>query len=721
MSGPDGSYRIEGLPAAATMSRSCHGSGYSWIEASAPGHAPVLLHLGGLEPVTLGDVHRDLVLGEGMTARGTVVDADTGQPLPDAQVLAHSAEGALKLSRPVGASGDVGWFPRLLQETRTDSLGAFTLPHLPAKGFHPIIPLVRERGVELFGFVVARHPGHAPMLAKLPVQAGGSAIELTLRLPRAGAVEGRVLDSSGAPAPDALVYTNALPHFSVGLDTVNARTDRLGRYRLEGTPVGANAVCVYHHQASARTKVEVWAGETAQAPDLVLGFLPNKKPVGIRVKVRDEGGRPVWGAVVSNPRKDDHWSWRTGEDGSVVFPFRELPSSPRALFVVSRGHAPALTLTTLPADPPPEIEVVLAGARRMRGKVVEADGTPVHGARILVSDPSLETDEIERQARMPRMTSEGTLQVFGRSFSEADGTFVVEDLPEGACNVVAIAGRRRVALTGVPTAAGDLMLAFPLDPRAVVEGSIHDAETGEPLHEFEVWISTDRGCPGRKVAPGRFRIEEVPLGNRRLVAQAPGYLLATLEDLEVGPSGASPAPALRMERGAAVRGVVEGPPGVDLRNAALTFETQFRTRDATTSIAADGTFVMTGLAPRKGVSTWTVAIDTGDAGPPLRVDPPVELRLQPGQREATVRVRVVSAARLEVYSGPQEVPANRYHAQVFDASWNLLMGIGVPGTTNVILSPGRYVVRLTGPDGIPKDRPVVLKPGATESVGFQLR
>src|SRR5471032_1666832 len=135
--------------------------------------------------------------------RGRVVTADTGDPIPNTRV---------------GIVGDDSVSPVL-----TDTEGLFTLPGVPASA--------RQLSAAKTGYVVT----------------SSRAVDgVELRLPKGGAITGRVLDDLGAPLPLMTVVAGRIlrgPAGGVRFDPMtSAETDDLGEYRLFGLPAGEFAV-----------------------------------------------------------------------------------------------------------------------------------------------------------------------------------------------------------------------------------------------------------------------------------------------------------------------------------------------------------------------------------------------------------------------------------------------------------------------------------------------
>ena len=207
MSGPDGAYRLEGLPAAETPTPG-DWVGYmqaGWVEVTAEGFAPLLVNL--TPPGGAWKERRDWILARGAVVVGRVEDAETGAPIPGANVAVHSIEGMHGYSRGAGlTSYSNPWAPRLLARTNSAADGSFRVEHLPCMG--PQGSASNNgfaNGKKALGGVSAWAPGYAGEALDLEVAADGEELERVFRLVPAGRVTGRVVESTGQPVAEVSV------------------------------------------------------------------------------------------------------------------------------------------------------------------------------------------------------------------------------------------------------------------------------------------------------------------------------------------------------------------------------------------------------------------------------------------------------------------------------------------------------------------------------------
>jgi protocatechuate 3,4-dioxygenase beta subunit len=136
-----------------------------------------------VEVADRGDAERDLVLDDGGSMTGTVVDT-TGKPVPDVSVT------AMPVARNLAFGPD---------RATTGADGGFAIDTLRAGAYR----LTARRGNE-----VLRRPGiseEQPQGERVTVRAGQTATVRLVVDAASGAISGSVVDSAGKPVPDAFI------------------------------------------------------------------------------------------------------------------------------------------------------------------------------------------------------------------------------------------------------------------------------------------------------------------------------------------------------------------------------------------------------------------------------------------------------------------------------------------------------------------------------------
>lgn len=418
---------------------------------------------------------RDVVLSAGLAADVTVVDPE-GLPIEAARVrLFHMA------MRNAGAAS-----------AETDAAGLATL-----RGLVPGVYLV---AIEAEGYVpdglptwyrsaVGRDPGAIPDAWRLSVTSGEAA-HGTFRLTRGATVSGTVKDHQDEPVTGASVsVTGARSEFPVF-------TDAEGRFTVTAVPPSGRAVAsatLPSAQSGASEPFRVDAGATVADVEIRLA-----ETASVSGTVRAQDGRPLRDAVVRvmPGRLDNAWSMSRFDgaqkhpvDAEGRFEVTGLPVTGDGSFTVradAEGMLPAWeSQSKLTAGAETRgVELVLATALEISGRVESRDGARVAGATVSAS-----TRGRRKSPYVPGVGGQPMAQ------TDQDGLFTLRGLGEGEYTVWAQApqfasGSRATAVAG---ATGVLVT---LAPGLTISGIVKDA-AGNPVKGMPVSAQkTDRSNDG---------------------------------------------------------------------------------------------------------------------------------------------------------------------------------------------------------------------------------
>ncbi len=331
---------------------------------------------------------------------------------------------------------------------------------------------------------------------------------------------------------------------------------------------------------------------------------PPVKAVGI--VLRD--GKPVSGAAVAIYRsypKDRTYNWWSArlrkEERSRAPIVRTVTESdgrfaltiPRrtrfTLDVYAKGSAQVRALVLVPdSGDPDEVRIHLRPGKTLNGLVRNAEGVPVANAAVLASIPA---------------TNSYTPAGWRETTSAADGSFALDDMPDGSVSV-------RVTAEGYAESRNST--SFPTNSRVLVVlhkggtlfGRLTDAD-GSALNGAFVLVQTDPGDgqgagEAKTDAEGRYRIEGLAPGPVTMVfVRVEGYPRRTAGEefpypAELVQSGAELEYDIQLGGGMTVAGVVvkstDGQPlaGVEVK---LARQTGRQLMDLTqTTTGADGRF-----------------------------------------------------------------------------------------------------------------------------------
>ena len=437
-------------------------------------------------------------------------------------------------------SGDEGG---AMAEGKTDPQGRFVITAAP--------------DLEYYGIEV-RAAGYA--LSSTTAAGTGSS---TVVLKRGGTIEGVVLDSSGQPAPGAVLRVGRLA----------VESDSLGRYRLEDVPSGPTRLRALKGELVASEVVRVKKGEIARV-ELRLGPSSavegtvtderSRRPIaGARVSVLARGARLEDAAEAEEVRSDSRGRFRVAG----------LSARKYSVWVERPGYLSAQATGAAAARPVP-VSVALRRSGGIAGRVVDDKNAPVAGVRV----------QTKFTGGIRAAMAAGFLSARG-SFTRADGTFRLRGLAPGQISVVATregyvaAARDGIAVRAAEVSRGTtLVLRRGLD----VKGRV-DTQTGAPIAGAEIRIlppkepSSNFMWSGGDETPqkpsavtdgsGRFTARGLAAGLHSARVSANGFATRSFEALEAGGKASGAWPVFVLAPSAAIEGVVRGTGGEPIADA----------------------------------------------------------------------------------------------------------------------------------------------------------
>lgn len=345
--GPDGSFRVAALPA-----------GWFDLEVRSAGFLPLTLAVDTDAGPDLGTLR----LRAGATVEGRVAGPD-GEPLAGAQVwLPPGPDASDRAYRRFLASGPAAV---------TGPDGRFVLSGLPP--------------ADLVDLEVCQ-PGFATSRVQ---EAPEPPIEI--RLQPAFDISGQVVDPDGEPAPDAAVTARFVRDLSeIVLEPVGpcpgtgsyaeARTDALGRYRLESLQAGGYLLVASAagHLASDELGVQVQPGWENAGPVLAL-----KRGAVLAGRVLTAEGAAAAGASVGTA------ALQTRADGDGRFRISGVAPGPLPVSAWHPEHGQAMReIEIVPGENLLDFTLEPRAKRTLQGRVVDPDGEPAEGALVEARDES---------------------------------------------------------------------------------------------------------------------------------------------------------------------------------------------------------------------------------------------------------------------------------------------------------------------------------------------
>ena len=303
--------------------------------------------------------------------------------------------------------------------------------------------------------------------------------DYTLALELGTSIGGIIRDEQGSPIEGVTVYLlvpDGNEEERPAIWDYEVKTDSKGRWRCDIMPARLDDVRIrLAHPDFINDDVY----GTTPKPHMerlrdMTGVMIMKKGIPVAGKVLDADGKPV--RKVSVIQGSDRWgahypSATTDDQGS--FKFNNAKPGPMILTVQAAGFAPDLKEITVSKAMPP-VEFRLQSGNTIKGRIVNALGNPVAGA-FVAADTWRGHRSIEWRVNTDK---EGRFQ-----WNEAPSDEVLFDMGKRGFTCI-----RHYAMT---PSKEDYLLT--LHNALKISGKVVDAETGEPVKQFQVQSGIDWG------------------------------------------------------------------------------------------------------------------------------------------------------------------------------------------------------------------------------------
>ncbi|HSK76092.1 MAG TPA: carboxypeptidase-like regulatory domain-containing protein [Thermoanaerobaculia bacterium] len=475
------------------------------LRVSKPGFAPAQADL---PPREAGRTAPDLriVLRTGRSAFGRVLDQNNS-PIANAQVTLRPAAPTDMMARIRESFSPTAPF-----EGATDSTGRFELTHLPAGVYD----------------LVVRGRGFAPLtVPTLTIPEGNGSTDLGSVLLAPGvSLSGVVTDPQGRPLEGAEVWARTASQETGFMSFAmrdpgppDAVTGADGAFRLEDRAVGESLSLSARLQGygpgeapritmPVEAPVKIVLPPASRVSGRTLG--PDEKPVpGARVVLMEMQETNRGGRSSQMPGRFEQAV--TDEDGAFVFegvapgPINLSAMAPR------RQNAELQGLEVRAGQELANVDLVLAPAATIEGRILSPTGRPVPGAEVVVQEAG--ENGMIGFARL-------------RATADGDGFYVLDGVPPGPRTLAASAEGYRRSVRDLDVKAGENALDFDLETGLEVSGRVVD-DSGAPVAGAQVLLSP--GVPSPDMprmltdADGVFRFTGLTEGSFLLRATKAGY------------------------------------------------------------------------------------------------------------------------------------------------------------------------------------------------------
>ncbi|MBN1418165.1 MAG: carboxypeptidase regulatory-like domain-containing protein, partial [Planctomycetes bacterium] len=476
-----------------------------------------------------GDREIEIRLEGGAQIAGTVVDAETGEPIPEARISVRDVSDVTR-------------------ETFTDERGQYLVGGL-SEG------RAGERMVNVDALGYARISNQP-----IQIQKGKLTEGVDFRLYRTGGVSGVVVNDAGAPVIRARVFVRRQDgEAAVVRNLGSGVTNADGRFRMLTIEPGAGCSLLAQHSMyldSQSEPFEILPG--VEYADLKIVMAAGGAVSG---RVVDGEGRPIEGAtvkaqLVSEGLDVNFMSGKTvRSDGNGAFLVGGLEPGAYIAAAEAAGYLTRSVtgVQVVSGRTTADIEIRLGEGSSVAGRVMDPAGEPISGATVTVTDTS------EGSRREVRTTN-------------ARGEFRIDSLGQSPVEIeVKMDGYQTARRPGVPVNSEGL--EFILERLGTMRGTAYD-ETGNPVTAYSVrpeMVSGDASsaAEGLKTITaasndGVFEYKGLAAGTYRVYLRAPGYAGVTIEGIQVRPGETAVVPDAVLSAGGILDGQV-----VDARGRAI--------------------------------------------------------------------------------------------------------------------------------------------------------
>jgi hypothetical protein len=473
----------------------------------------------------------------------TAVDAESGQPVAKVKVRVSGSEAGSSFRTPDAA---------------TDAKGECVVRH-PGDS-------TTSLAVSTFG------DGVPEKTIRWQVSRTGEPIPsaYTFRVTKAVTMGGLVQDEAGQPVNGAILSlsqfttpaeVNALERVALGLTT--PKTDEKGHWEFRSLPPNfGNFSLTVSHPDYAEVRFfsdgadRNYAGEKVSLRSLLAtnAVLKVRKGLSITGRVLDTNGKPISGAkLLLGDSRFANKPNQTRTDERGEFRLSGGSAGTTYLTVQANGYSPEMRQVTVDAKVEP-MEFKLAPGHVFKAKIVDEFDTPVRTARITVD----------------MWQNRQTVDLSGST--DTRGRVTINSMPEsGMSGSIYKAGY--MSMGGIQFVADGEEHTFTLRKSATITGLVVDAETKQPVENFDVTRGQNGG--GDRIYWQDYNIIKGSLGGFSFKLDQQGITAIKVESDEhlptivsLGTNGVTHFD-IELKKGTGPKGIVHTPDGQPAAGAQL--------------------------------------------------------------------------------------------------------------------------------------------------------
>jgi uncharacterized GH25 family protein len=406
--------------------------------------------------------------------------------------------------------------------------------------------------------------GYVPSLPAVVELETAKTIVRSIELDPLLKIFGRVLDETNQPVDRAKVSVDFMARTSSaelnrllseqGRSVLSTTTNSKGEFEILLPPQERGITLLASMLGYARARVGPLTLETARVRmGIVLRLSPGLAATG---RVVNEKGEPIKDALVRahnslETSELDEMEPRATSGLEGKFVLRGLEKGVYKLKVTHAGHATKVVskVEIAPETTNTLADVVLEPNEEIKGRVAEADGQPISGAKVSAFAGELNTAE---------------------AISDEKGAFFLSGFARGSrVHLTATSSGHASATKTVSAPNQDV--AIVLLRRGTLRGRVEEAQSLTPIRSFAMRIGLGSTSKTFLQDDGNFEWNELPPGRWSFTVSAPGYQTLEMSDVEIRP-GESTEVVFALERGVELAGrVVDAQSGAGVPNVSVNY------------------------------------------------------------------------------------------------------------------------------------------------------